>query len=53
MENPKPTNRGKGYLINPGANDGIADSFGKGDIWFLKNRPHQFDDGIVATRFTF
>ena len=38
----------KGYLINPGANDGIADSFGKGDIWFLKNRPNQFDDGIVA-----
>ena len=37
---------GKGYLINPGANDGIADSFGKGDIWFLKNRLNQFDDGI-------
>jgi hypothetical protein len=36
----------KGYLINPGANDGIADSFGKGDIWFLKYRPNQFDDGI-------
>ena len=38
----------KGYLINPGANDGIADSFGKRDIWFLKNRLNQFDDGIVA-----
>jgi hypothetical protein len=39
---------GKGYRINPGANDGIADSFGKGDIWFLKNRPNQFDDGVEA-----
>jgi hypothetical protein len=39
---------GKGYMINPGPNDGIADSFGKGDIWFLRNRPNQFDDGVVA-----
>jgi hypothetical protein len=39
---------GKGYMINPGANDGITDSFGKGDIWFLKNRPNQFDDGVEA-----
>lgn len=38
----------KGYLIIPGPNDGIADNFGKGDIWFLRNRPHQFDDGVVA-----
>jgi hypothetical protein len=38
----------KGYLIIPGPNDGIADSFGKGDIWFLRNRPHQFDDGVEA-----
>src|SRR5262249_8867940 len=35
----------KGYLIIPGLNDGLSDSFGKGDIWFLKNRPNQFDDG--------
>ena len=38
----------KGYTIIPGPNDGIADSFGKGDIWFLRNRPNQFDDGVVA-----
>jgi hypothetical protein len=38
----------KGYMINPGANDGIADSFGKGDIWFLRNRPNQLDDGVEA-----
>jgi hypothetical protein len=36
------------YLIIPGSNDGIADSLGKGDIWFLRNRPNQFDDGVVA-----
>ncbi|MFL6432745.1 MAG: hypothetical protein ACJ71O_03295, partial [Nitrososphaeraceae archaeon] len=36
----------KGYTINPGSNDGIADSFGKGDIWFLRNRPNQFDHGV-------
>jgi hypothetical protein len=39
----------KGYMIIPGSNDGVADSFGKGDIWFLRNRPNQFDDGVVAT----
>jgi hypothetical protein len=39
---------GRGYMINPGPNDGTADSFGKGDIWFLRNRPNQFDDGIQA-----
>jgi Copper amine oxidase, enzyme domain len=39
---------GKGYMISPGANDGIADSFGRGDIWFLRNRPNQFDDGVEA-----
>jgi hypothetical protein len=30
---------GKGYMISPGANDGIADSFGRGDIWFFKESP--------------
>jgi hypothetical protein len=39
---------GKGYMISPGANDGVADSFGRGDIWFIRNRPNQFDDGVVA-----
>jgi hypothetical protein len=39
---------GKGYMISPGANDGIADSFGRGDTWFLRNRPNQFDDGVEA-----
>jgi hypothetical protein len=40
---------GRGYMINPGPNDGMADSFGKGDIWFLRNRTNQFDDGVKAT----
>jgi Cu2+-containing amine oxidase len=35
-------------MISPGANDGIADSFGRGDIWFLRTRPNQFDDGVEA-----
>ena len=39
---------GRGYTINPGPNDGTADSFGRGDIWFLRNRPNQFDDGVQA-----
>jgi hypothetical protein len=38
----------KGYEIVPGSNDGIADTFGKGDIWFLRNRTNQFDDGVEA-----
>lgn len=36
-------------MIEPGSNDGAADSFGKGDIWFLRNRKDQFDDGVEAT----
>lgn len=39
---------GKGYMIVPGPNDGISDDFGKGDIWFLRNRGSQFDDGVEA-----
>jgi hypothetical protein len=39
---------GKGYTISPGSNDGTADSFGRGDIWFLINHPNQFDDGVEA-----
>ena len=39
----------KGYFIVPGPSDGIADDFGKGDIWFLRNRPNQFDDDAVTT----
>ena len=38
----------KGYMIKPGDNDGIADSFGVADIWFLRNRPNQLDDGVEA-----
>ena len=28
----------KGYMINPGPNDGIADTFARGDLWFLRYR---------------
>jgi hypothetical protein len=39
----------KGYMINPGPNDGIADTFARGDLWFLRYRDSQLDDGIEAT----
>jgi hypothetical protein len=41
--------RGKGYTIVPGSDDGVADSFGRGDIWFLLNKNTEFDDGVLAT----
>jgi hypothetical protein len=39
----------KGYMISPGPNDGIADTFARGDLWFLRYRDSQLDDGIEAT----
>jgi hypothetical protein len=45
----KNPDRDKGYMINPGPNDGIADTFARGDLWFLRYRDSQLDDGIEAT----
>jgi len=41
---------GRGYLIEPGVGDGIADSFGVGDIWFVRyHGSSEFDDGVNIT----
>jgi hypothetical protein len=37
---------GRGYEIVPGAEDGAADTaFGLGDLWVVRLRPNQIDDG--------
>jgi hypothetical protein len=38
-----------GYVLTPGANDGEADGYGVGDLWALRHRSNQIDDGAVAT----
>ena len=38
-----------GYVLTPGANDGVADNYGVGDLWALRYRSNQIDDGAVAT----
>ncbi|MGH9365951.1 MAG: hypothetical protein ACRD1B_11925, partial [Thermoanaerobaculia bacterium] len=37
---------GDAYRILPGGNDGSADGFGKGDLWFLLYHSNEMDDGI-------
>lgn len=32
----------------PGADDGVADTFGRGDVWILRFNEGQIDDGISA-----
>src|SRR5918911_2038380 len=39
---------GDAYLLIPGANDGVADAFGRGDVWILRFHPEEIDDGISA-----
>ncbi len=36
---------GESYTLIPGAGDGVADSFGVGDLWALRRRGGQIDDG--------
>ncbi len=43
VQNP---NTGDAYRILPGPNDGSADGFGKGDLWFLQYHSNEMDDGI-------
>jgi Copper amine oxidase, enzyme domain len=40
---------GESYTLIPGANDGKADAFGVGDLWALRHRPGQLDDGVGFT----
>ena len=35
----------QGYMITPGPEDGQADSFGVGDLWALRYRDGEIDDG--------
>jgi hypothetical protein len=37
------------YTLIPGDGDGEADSFGVGDLWALRKRPGQVDDGVGYT----
>ena len=44
---------GEGYDIIPGADDGVATAspdwpFPKGDVWILRYRGSEIDDGVVA-----
>jgi len=36
---------GEGYTLIPGKDDGSADSFGVGDVWLLRYRSSELDDG--------
>jgi hypothetical protein len=47
------TRTGEGYEIVPGAADGVASAmpdwpFGRGDVWILRYRSSELDDGVVA-----
>ncbi|MFZ0157831.1 MAG: hypothetical protein WAL50_02285 [Kineosporiaceae bacterium] len=37
---------GRGYRINPGSADGTADGYGVADLWFLRYRWTELDDGV-------
>jgi hypothetical protein len=39
---------GDAYDLIPGANDGVADDFGRGDVWILRYNNNEIDDGVVA-----
>jgi hypothetical protein len=42
------TQTGDAYNLIPGADDGIADDFGRADLWVLRFREGEIDDGISA-----
>jgi hypothetical protein len=35
----------RSYTLTPGANDGTADTFARGDLWFLRYHGGELDDG--------
>lgn len=43
------THTGESYTLIPGPDDGKADRFGVGDMWALRHRPGQIDDGVGFT----
>jgi hypothetical protein len=44
----KNTQTGDAYDLIPGADDGVAGDFGRGDVWILRFREGEIDDGISA-----
>jgi hypothetical protein len=40
---------GAGYTLIPGANDGFADVYGRGDVWILRYHGAELDDGHNQT----
>jgi hypothetical protein len=40
---------GKGYDLIPGVDDGMADSYGRGDVWILRYRGTELEDGHNST----
>jgi hypothetical protein len=43
------TATGESYLILPGAEDGVADAYARGDVWLLRYRSTELDDGHNST----
>jgi len=39
------TQSGEVYEIVPGPTDGVADAYGRGDLWVLRYHPTEIDDG--------
>jgi Copper amine oxidase, enzyme domain len=42
------TQSGDAYNLIPGPEDGVADAFGRGDVWILRFHEGEIDDGVVA-----
>jgi Copper amine oxidase, enzyme domain len=42
------TQTGDAYNLIPGPDDGVADAFGRGDVWILRFNDGEIDDGISA-----
>jgi Cu2+-containing amine oxidase len=42
------TQTGDAYDLIPGADDGVADTFARGDVWILRQHDSEIDDGISA-----
>jgi hypothetical protein len=40
---------GEGYDLVPGANDGVSDAYGVGDLWVLRYHGNEIDDGQTFT----
>ena len=40
---------GAGYLIYPGEEDGVADTYARGDLWILRYYANELDDGVNQT----